>query len=80
MTDEWWRSKFLINGFNEACNNISDSYLKVGGESMSAIIIYTTSKGNLPHLSYIFYKPDTLGTELKKVSCSTTGEFIFVEL
>ena len=21
-TSEWWRSKFLIDGFNEACNNI----------------------------------------------------------
>ena len=29
-TDEWWREKLLIDGFNEACNNIAANYLKVG--------------------------------------------------
>ena len=47
----------LIYGFNKACSNIDASYLKVGDESMSAILFFTTSKGDLPNLSYIFCKP-----------------------
>ena len=62
-TDEWWREKLLSDGFNTACKNIAASFLKVGDESMSAIRFWTTAKGNLPHLSYIFRKPDPLGTE-----------------
>ena len=52
-TDKSRREKLLIDGFNEACKNISASYLKVGDESMGAIIFLTTEKGKLPHLSYI---------------------------
>ena len=52
---------FLINVFNEACNYIASSHLKVGYESMSAIVFWTAAKGNLPHLSYIFLKTDPPG-------------------
>ena len=61
-TAEWWRAKFLIYGFNEARKNIAASFLKVGDESMSAIRFWKTEKGNVPHLSYIFHKPEPLGT------------------
>ena len=60
---EWWRAKLLIDGFNTTCKNIAASFLKVGDESMSAIRFWTTSKGNLPHLSFILRKPEPLGTE-----------------
>ena len=70
----------LINGFNTACNNIADIFLKVGDESMSAIRFRTTAKGNLPHLSYIFRKTEPLGTEFNTVACSVTGAFILIEL
>ena len=50
--------KLLIGGFNEAFMNIAASYLKVGGESMSAIRFWVTVKGDLPHLYYIFWKPE----------------------
>ena len=53
MTYELWMLKLLIDGFNEAFNNISVSYLKVGDESMSVIRFRTTEKVNLPHFSYI---------------------------
>ena len=52
----------------------------MGDESMSAIMFRTTSKGNLPHLSYIFRKPEPLGTEFKTVACSVTGELLFIEV
>ena len=79
-TDEWWRAKHLFDGFNTACKNIAASFLKVGDESMSAIRFWTTAKGNLPHLSYIFWKPEPLGTDFKTVACSVTGALLFIEV
>ena len=72
--------KLLINCFNEICNNIANSYLNVGDESMSAIHFLTMANRNLPHLSYIFRKPKPLGTEFKTVACYVTGALIFIEL
>ena len=79
-TDEWWRAKHLFGGFNTACKNIAASFLKVGNESMSAIRFWTTAKFKLPHLSYIFRKPEPLGTEFKTVACSVTGALIFIKV
>ena len=69
----------LINGFNAAHKNIAASSLKFGDESMSEIRFWTTEKGNLPHLYYIFRKPEPLGTEFKTVASSVTGAFLFIE-
>ena len=60
--------RLLIDGFNGACSNISSIYLKVRDESMSAMRLCTIPKGDLPHLSYIFCKPEPLGTEFKTVA------------
>ena len=79
-TDESWRAKHLFDGFNNLCKNISASFLKVGDESMSAIRFRTTAKGNLPHLSCIFRKPDLPGTEFKTVACSVTGALLFIKV
>ena len=70
----------LIDGFNEACNNITASSLKVGDESTSAISFRTTAKGNLNHLYYIFHKPEPLGKEFKTVTRSVTGVLLFIEV
>ena len=64
---EWWRAKLLFDGFITAGKNIAASFLKVGDESMSEIRFRTTAKGNLPHLSYIFRKPEPLSTNFKTV-------------
>ena len=61
------------------CKNIAVSYLKVGGDSVSAIRFWMTAKGDLPHLYYIFLKPKPLGRELNTVVCSVTGYLIFIE-
>ena len=79
-TDEWCRGKHLFDGFNTTCKNIAASFLKVGDESMSAIRFRTTEKGNLLHLSYIFRKPEPLGTEFKTVACYVTGALLFIEV
>ena len=72
--------KLLFDVFNTACNNIAASFLKVGDESMREIRFRTTAKGNLPHLSYVLRKPETLGNKFKIVSCSVTGALLFIEV
>ena len=47
---------------------------------MSAIRFWTTAKGNLPYLSYIFRKPEPLVTEFKTVSCYVTEALLFIEV
>ena len=63
----------LIDGFNDAWNIISAIYLMVEDESTNTISFRMMVKGNLPHLYYIFCKPELLGTEFKTVPCSVTG-------
>ena len=70
----------FIGGCNEVCKNIRASYLNVGDEFMSAFRFWTKAKGDLPHLSYIFSKPDPMGTEFKTVACYVTGSLQFVEV
>ena len=70
----------LFDGFNTACNNIDSCFMKVGDDSISEIRFRKTAKGNLPHLSYIFRKPEPLGTEFNTVACSVTGALIFIEV
>ena len=71
--------KFVNQWLNAACNNIAASFLKVGDESMSTIRFWTTAKGNLLHLPYIFLKPDPLGAEFNTVACYVTGALLFIE-
>ena len=61
-SDEWCRERLSIDGFNEACKNISAISLKVRDESMGAIVFQTTAKGNLPHLSHDLCKTEPPGT------------------
>ena len=49
---------------------------KTADELMSAIQFFTTPKGYLLHYSYIFRKPDLLGTEMKNVDCSRLGTML----
>ena len=77
-TYECWRENLLIDGFNEAFNNIKSSYLKVGDESMSENSFWTTAEGNLPHLSYILRKKEPLGADFKTIACYVTGVLILI--
>ena len=70
----------LINGFYEACNSIDASYLKVDNESISVICSWTTEKGVLPHLSYVFRNTELLGTKFKTVACSVNDAFLFIDI
>ena len=68
----------LINGFNAAFKNIDASYLKFGYEYTSEIRFLTTSKGVLPHLTYIISTAEPLCTEFKTVVCYVTGDLILI--
>ena len=68
-------SKLLTNGLNLACSDIAASYITVGDDSMSVIRFQKTPKGELPNLSYIFRKPETLDTEFKTVVFSIPVSF-----
>ena len=47
---------------------------------MSEIRFRTTAKGNLPHLSYMFCKPEPPGTDFKTLACYVTGALLFIEV
>jgi len=59
---------------------VNASYMKVMDESMSAFCPQTRATGNLPHLSFILHKPESLGTEFKVVACPITGIILFLEI
>ena len=43
-------------------------------------MIHTTPKGDLPHYSYNFRKPESLGTEMKNDPCSRLGTMLHLEI
>ena len=62
----WARIRLLIDGFNDnRRKNIAASIKKIMDESMCAFIPRTTKTGGLPTISFIFWKPEPLGTEFK---------------
>ena len=63
-TNNFWKVCGLIDGFNESHIHIASGIEKTADESMSAIRFFTTPKVDLPHYSYIFRKPEPLGTEM----------------
>ena len=79
-TDNFWRIRGLIDGLNELRRQIASGKEKTADESMSSIRFRTTPKGDLPHYSYIFRKPEPLGTEMKNVACSRLGTMLHLEI
>ena len=47
---------------------------------MSAIRFFTTPKEDLLQYSYIFRKPDPLGTDMKNVVCSRLGTMLRLDI
>ena len=76
VTDNFWKICGLIDGFNESRRKIPSEKEKTADESMSAIRFHTTPKGDLLHYSYIFRKPEPLGTDVKNVACSRLGTML----
>ena len=80
VTDNLWKIRGLIDGFNESRRQIALGREKNSDDSMSAIRFRTTPKGDLRHYSYIFRKPEPLGTEMKNVACSRLGKMLHLEI
>ena len=80
VTDNFWRIRGSMDGFNESCRQIASGKEKTADESMSAIRFRTTPKGDLPHYSYIFRKPEPLWTGMKNVACSRLGEMLHLAI
>ena len=52
---------------------------KAADESMRAIRFRNTPQGDLPHYSFIFSKPDQLGTDMKNVEGLKLGTMLHLE-
>ena len=79
-TNNFWKIRGLIDGFNDSLRQIDSGVEKTADESMSAIKIPTTPKGDLPHYYYIFRKPESLETEMKNVASSRFGKTLHLEI
>ncbi len=79
--DSWWRVSSFVDDFNESrMKLISSSSWKCLDESIFAFRPRMTKTGGLPHLVYIFRKPEPFGIELKVVCDPPTGCVIGVEI
>jgi hypothetical protein len=72
--DPWWKFATAIAGFNNVrLNRITTSLWDILDESMLSFRPRTTATGTLPNISFIFRKPDPLGTEFKCAACPVIG-------
>lgn len=79
--DPWHPIQHFVDEFNaNRPRTIAASIYKTMDESMSTYRPQKTKTGNLPHLSYIFRKPEPLGTEFKSVACAKTKIMLRLEI
>ena len=64
-TDEWWRDRLSINGFNAAFKNIAVSSMNVRDESMSEIRFLDDGKRKLTSLVLYFPQAGATGDRVK---------------
>ena len=70
----------MIDGFNKSRRQIASGKEKPTDETMSAIKFHTPPKGDLPHYSYIFRKPESLGTQMENVAYSRLRTMLHLEI
>ena len=79
-TNNFWKVRGLIGGFNKYCRQITSGVKKTADYSMSAIQFCTTPKGDLLHYFYILRKPDPLATEMNNMACLELGTMLHLEM
>ena len=79
-TNNFYKTRGLIDGCNKLRRHIASGVEKTADESMGAIILCTTPKGDLMHYSFILGKPEPLGIEMKNVACSRLGTMLHLEI
>jgi hypothetical protein len=79
--DPWWQFAAAIDRFNDVrLNKITTSLWDILDESMSSYRPRTTATGSLPNISFIFRKPEPLGTEFKCAACPIIGTMKCLEI
>jgi hypothetical protein len=79
--DPWYMLSKWISEFNSnRVEMVCASYIKVHDETMCAWKPRKNKTGGLPNISFIFRKPEPLGTEFKSACCPTTGIMLFLEI
>ena len=68
-TNNFWKVRGLIDGFNKSCRHIASGVEKMAYELMSAIQFCNTHKGDLLHYNYIFRVTEPLGIDMNNVVC-----------
>ena len=69
-----------MDWFNKVCNKISASFFKLIYALTSDINFWTTARGNLTQLSYMYLKNEPLGTEFKIVTILYYWGFSFLDI
>ena len=71
--DPWYQIIKVVEDFNlNRKRTIATSNLRDTDETMSPYCPQTVKTGNIPHLSYVFRKPEPLGTEFKNCLDATS--------
>jgi hypothetical protein len=79
--DLWWQFAAAIHRFNDVrLNKITTSLWDILDESMSSYRPQKTATGSLPNISFIFQKPEPLGTEFKCAACPIIGNMKCLEI
>ena len=80
-TDPWWRFCDAVDQFNAIRKDLLRCYNEVCvDETMCAFKPQKTKTGGLPNITYIFTKPEPLGSEFKNGCCARSGVMLFMEL
>ena len=67
-TDDLWKVRGIIGGFNKSRRKIASGVEKNSDDLMSAIRFHTTPKIDLPRYSYIFRNLEPLVKEINNVA------------
>jgi hypothetical protein len=79
--DPWYMLSKWVREFNANRREmVCASYIKVHDETMCAWKPRKNKTGGLPNISFIFRKPEPLGTEFKSGCCPETGIMLFLEI
>ena len=77
-TDDFWKVRGLIDGFEEVRRQIASRVEKTADDSMSAIFFCTTTKVDLMHHSNMFRNPDPLGADINNVAFLRLGTMLYI--
>ena len=77
-TDNFWKIRGLIDVFNESRRHIYSGVKKWHMRWWVPYDFIPPPKGDLPHYSFIFRKPEPLGIDTKNVACSMLGTMLYL--